>query len=185
MFLKIDPAYHYSMLSMSLVLLGYLCWMVLRAMRYPEQFRGIDSRMQTVSRIVREKEQQDALKSVQPDPVTEKKLTLLNSFMTESEPYLEPTLSIYDLSKQLNIPAKDLSLLINHNLNQHFFDYVNGFRISKAMEMLKDPLKKELTVLEILYEVGFNSKSSFNTAFKKVTHLTPTEYRRKHLLSAA
>jgi AraC-like DNA-binding protein len=185
MFMEIDLAYRYSLLLMSLLLLGYICWMVFRAMRTPELFRGIDSKLQTVSRMVREEGQQDAFKVVRTDPEINKKVALLNSFMSESEPYLDPSLSIYDLSKQINIPPKDLSLLINHDLNQHFFDFVNGFRIRKAMEMLKDPGKKELTVLEILYDVGFNSKSSFNTAFKKYTNLTPTEYRRRHLLSAA
>ena len=105
--------------------------------------------------------------------------------MTKNEPFLDPSLTIYDLSKQIEMPAKDLSLLINHEFNQHFFDFVNGFRIRKAMEILADPDKKDLTVLEILYDVGFNSKSSFNTAFKKYTQLTPTEYRKKHLSSAA
>ena len=102
----------------------------------------------------------------------------MNLFLTHRSPFMT-------CQNKLNIPAKDLSLLINHDLNQHFFDFVNGFRIRKAMEMLSDPDKKEFTVLEILYDVGFNSKSSFNTAFKKYTQLTPTEYRKKHLLSAA
>ena len=104
--------------------------------------------------------------------------------MLENEPFLDPSLTIYDLSKQIGMSTKDLSLLINHELNQHFFDFVNGFRIRKAMEILQDPSKKDLTVLEILYDVGFNSKSSFNTAFKKYTQLTPTQYRKKHLLPA-
>ena len=68
----------------------------------------------------------------------------------------------------------------NHNLNQHFFDFVNEYRIKKAMEILADASKNHLTVLEILYEVGFNSKSSFNTAFKKYTKQTPTEYRKQY-----
>jgi AraC-like DNA-binding protein len=54
---------------------------------------------------------------------------------------------------------------------------VNEYRIQKAMNILKDKSKNDLTVLEILYEVGFNSKSSFNTSFKKYTNLTPTAYR--------
>ncbi|MFC2101528.1 helix-turn-helix domain-containing protein [Bacteroidota bacterium] len=65
----------------------------------------------------------------------------------------------------------------NHDLNQHFFDFGNGYRIRKAMEMFVDPGKKEVTVLEILYDIGFNSKSSFNTAFKKYTQLIPAECR--------
>lgn len=71
------------------------------------------------------------------------------------------------------------------HLNKHFFDFVNEYRIEKAKELLTHPERKEYTVLEILYEVGFNSKSSFNTAFKKRTGLTPTEYRRKNSLQVA
>jgi AraC-like DNA-binding protein len=62
-------------------------------------------------------------------------------------------------------------------MDQHFFDFVNEYRIQKAMGILKDQSRSQLTVLEILYEVGFNSKSSFNTSFKKHTNLTPTAYR--------
>jgi AraC-like DNA-binding protein len=53
--------------------------------------------------------------------------------------------------------------------------------LKKAKQMLTDPDKKDFTVLEILYDVGFNSKSSFITAFKKHTGYTPTEYRKKQL----
>jgi AraC-like DNA-binding protein len=117
--------------------------------------------------------------------VVNDKIRKLNSYMTEEEPYLDPSLTIYDLAKKTGIPSKEVSLMINHELNQHFFDFVNGYRIRKAMDLLKDPGKKEFTVLEILYEVGFNSKSSFNTAFKKYTQITPTQYRKKYLGSAA
>ncbi|MBB6270519.1 AraC-like DNA-binding protein [Pedobacter cryoconitis] len=48
------------------------------------------------------------------------------------------------------------------------------------MKILKDPARSNLTILEVLYEIGFNSKSSFNTSFKKHTNLTPTAYRQKH-----
>jgi len=89
------------------------------------------------------------------------------------------------LAKETGISSCELSILINHHLNKHFFDFINEYRIEKAMELLTNPERKEYTVLEILYEVGFNSKSSFNTAFKKHTGLTPTEYRRRNTLSVA
>jgi AraC-like DNA-binding protein len=82
------------------------------------------------------------------------------------------------MADDLQIPVRDLSLLINHKLDQHFFDFINSFRIEKAKKILEDPSKNKTTVLEILYEVGFNSKSSFNTAFKKHVGLTPTQYRK-------
>ncbi|MNR66287.1 DNA-binding transcriptional activator FeaR [compost metagenome] len=63
-------------------------------------------------------------------------------------------------------------------MDKHFFDFVNEYRIEKAKEILKDPLQKELTILEILYKVGFNSKSSFSSSFKKYTGKTPTDFRK-------
>ncbi len=188
MFFGSEEAYFYSMLITSLVALAYIVWLVLKTMRHPELFRGIDSKLQLVTKLLKDEGH------VKPVILTEKadypskfneKVEVLNNYMTENEPFLDASLTIYDLSKQIGMSAKDLSLLINHDLNQHFFDFVNGFRIRKAMEMLSDPDKKEFTVLEILYDVGFNSKSSFNTAFKKQTGYTPTEYRKSNSSSVA
>lgn len=106
----------------------------------------------------------------------------LRRHMEMEEPYLNASLTIYQLARELSISVPELSTLINHSLHQHFFDFVNEYRIKKATELLKDPEKQKLTILEILYEVGFNSKSSFNTVFKKFTGSTPTEYRKKFLV---
>ena len=188
MFFGSETAYFYSMLMTSLVALSYIVWMVLKTMRHPELFRGIDSKLQLVTKMVKDVGDSESYlitEKIEHPAKFNEKVQVLNNYMAENEPFLDPSLTIYNLSKQIDMPSKDLSLLINHDLNQHFFDFVNGFRIRKAMEILSDPSKKDLTVLEILYDVGFNSKSSFNTAFKKYAQLTPTEYRRKHLISAA
>ncbi|MCB9284554.1 MAG: helix-turn-helix transcriptional regulator [Lewinellaceae bacterium] len=186
LFMNAEEAYSYSLLASSLLMLGLICWMVLKALGNPDLFRGIDSGLQLVKDLTREQvsgeSHSDDVVSYQ-DAETREKIEKLEKHMAEQEPYLDASLSVYDLSRQLEIPVRELSLLINHVLDQHFFDFVNGFRIKKAMDILRDPDKKEFTVLEILYEVGFNSKSSFNTAFKKYARLTPTEYRRKHLKS--
>ena len=188
MFFGSEEAYFYSLLITSLIALGYIVWLVLKTMRHPELFRGIDSKLQLVTKMVKDEGNLESdifdNDTDQPSKFNEK-VQGLNNYMAENEPFLDPSLTIYDLSKQIGMSTRDLSLLINHHLNKHFFDFVNGFRIRKAMEILQDSVKKDLTVLEILYDVGFNSKSSFNTAFKKYTHLTPTEYRRKHLKAAA
>lgn len=184
MFFGTEDAYFYSMVVTSFVALTYIIWLVMKTLQHPELFRGIDSKLQLVTIMVKDEgdsESDKLTENVDHPAKFNEKVQVLNSYMTESEPFLDPSLTIYDLSQQIEMPAKDLSLLINHDLNQHFFDFVNGFRIRKAMEMLSDPDKKDFTILEILYDVGFNSKSSFNTAFKKYTQTTPTEYRRKHL----
>ena len=102
----------------------------------------------------------------------------LKNYMIDKKPFLNPYVTIQEISKDLQIPTRELSILINHTLGQHFFDFVNTYRIENAKKILKDHAKSKETILEILYEVGFNSKSSFNTAFKKHTGFTPTEYRK-------
>jgi AraC-like DNA-binding protein len=155
------------------------CWFVLKALNNPELFKGVDSNMLLVNEVVisTEKESFETPKSAE----IISQIELVKKYVLENEPYLEPSLTIQELSRHVNIPVRDLSVLINHHMNQHFFDFINEYRIQKAMQILKDSSKSKLTILEILYEVGFNSKSSFNTAFKKHTNQTPTEFRNSSL----
>jgi len=162
---------------MQFLVLIITCWFVLKALNDPELFRGIDSKLQLTRDILpKENENVTGAKASHTDLITAQ-ISTLKQYMTEKEPFLDPSLTIQELSNQIDIPVRDLSVLINHHMDQHFFDFVNEYRIQKAMNILKDKSKSDLTVLEILYEVGFNSKSSFNTSFKKYTNLTPTAYR--------
>ncbi|WP_106915378.1 helix-turn-helix domain-containing protein [Chryseobacterium aurantiacum] len=154
------------------VFLMAACWFILKALNYPELFRRIDSTIQPTKDFAETLETEnktDETKNIQ--------IGQLRNFMVEKEPFLNPSLTIQELADQVEIPVRELSVLINHHINQHFFDFVNEYRIKKAMTILKDPTRKEVTVLEILYEVGFNSKSSFHTSFKKYTNQTPTAFR--------
>jgi AraC-like DNA-binding protein len=153
-----------------------ICWYLYKALNHPDLFRKIDSKLKLVSDMVLEEENSESA-------ANEKKynaaLSKLKQYMVEQKPFLNPSLTIQDVSVAIEIPVRDLSLLINHKLEQHFYDFVNTYRIEYAMDILKDITKSKVTVLEILYEVGFNSKSSFNTAFKKYTGNTPTYYRKQ------
>lgn len=148
-----------------------ICWYLYKALNNPRLFRNIDSKLKLVSDLILEE------KKIEPETFN-KDLLKLKKYMIDEKPFLNPALTIQDISKEMNVPVRELSVLINHQLGQHFYDFVNTYRIENAMEILKDPSKSKVTILEILYEVGFNSKSSFNTAFKKHTGNTPTEYRK-------
>jgi AraC-like DNA-binding protein len=152
------------------------CWFIMKALKYPELFRGVNSKLVLTKDILPEIDEKPETVSQQNDLITTQ-ISTLKQYMTEKEPFLDPSLTIQELANQISIPVRDLSILINHHIDQHFFDFVNEYRIQKAMQILRDQSKNQLTVLEILYEVGFNSKSSFNTSFKKYTNLTPTAYR--------
>jgi len=99
-------------------------------------------------------------------------------YMHSDKPYLEPELSLAQLAAQLSLKPRALSEAINDIRQQNFFDFINRYRIEEATRLLTNPEDKKITVLEVLYQVGFNSKSSFNTLFKKYTGITPTEFRK-------
>ncbi|MCX2718452.1 helix-turn-helix domain-containing protein [Lentiprolixibacter aurantiacus] len=101
----------------------------------------------------------------------------LNQHLTQNKPYLEAELTLNDLAAQLNVSPRQLSILINAELGKSFFDLINSYRIEEAKRRFRESTDSKLTVLEVMYAVGFNSKSSFNTAFKKYTGNTPTAYK--------
>jgi AraC-like DNA-binding protein len=106
-------------------------------------------------------------------------LVRLRVHMETRRPWLEPDLTLEELASQLALRPKVLSQAINEGLGQNFFEFINTYRIGEAKRLLTNPADKKITVLEVLYQVGFNSKSSFNTVFKKQTGMTPSEFKKK------
>ncbi|MEL7341998.1 MAG: helix-turn-helix transcriptional regulator, partial [Bacteroidota bacterium] len=102
----------------------------------------------------------------------------LQEFMKQEQAYLDPDLSLAGLAERLEMEPRALSTLINQGFSQSFFDYINSQRIVYACERLRSTTAKERNITEIMYESGFNSKSSFNTAFRKYTDMTPSQYRK-------
>jgi len=170
--------YFVSIVIVNVANLVVLFWLVIKALKKPELFIGIESDTLLVNQLVKNTENKN-------EPILSHEssayfviINKLENHMKVNEPFMDSSLSVYDLAKQINVPSRELSIAINHNLNKHFFDFVNEYRIKKAMEIFKNTNDEKLTVLEVLYEVGFNSKSSFNTAFKKFTGTTPSEFKK-------
>ena len=103
-------------------------------------------------------------------------ISALEQKMQEEKLYLDPLISLDRISKLLKIPSKHLSQIINEKYKSNFNDYINSLRVEKASELLINESDKN--ILEIAYEVGFNSKTTFNTAFKKITGKTPSDFRK-------
>ncbi len=112
------------------------------------------------------------------EPLRKKYLRRLLNCMENEKPYLNPELTLVELAEIVSIPSRSLSEVINESLNQNFYDFINNYRIKESELLLSDSTSRFKTILEVLFEVGFNSKSSFNTAFKKNTGMTPTAYKR-------
>lgn len=90
--------------------------------------------------------------------------------------FVDSNLTLHKLANKLSISPNHLSQLLNESLNQSFSDFVNYYRVEEAKKLLRNPANNHLTILAISYEVGFNSKSSFNSIFKKHVDMTPSQY---------
>lgn len=103
----------------------------------------------------------------------------LKELMKSEKPHLIPSLTINHLSEKLEIHPKHLSQLINDKYQQNFFDFINSYRIEEAKRYLSNSCRNNLNISQILYEVGFNSKATFNRAFAKHVGMSPREYKRQ------
>jgi AraC-like DNA-binding protein len=101
----------------------------------------------------------------------------LQQIILEQQLYRNPDLKLNDLAKKINISGHQLSQLLNDNLGKSFAAYINEYRINEACELITN--NKMIKLEAIGYEVGFNSKSTFYTAFKKHKHTTPTLYKER------
>ncbi|VAV94855.1 hypothetical protein MNBD_ALPHA01-658 [hydrothermal vent metagenome] len=106
-------------------------------------------------------------------------LSKLQHALEGDELFNDSMLSLRSLSDHTRISTNNISQAINQSLECNFFDFINGFRIKEAMKQLRKSGEDKIPVLEIAHAVGFNSKSTFNAAFKRHCGLTPTEYRRQ------
>ncbi|MDH3708703.1 MAG: helix-turn-helix domain-containing protein [Cyclobacteriaceae bacterium] len=157
-----------SLLVLIIWLLFFVNRWLLKALKHSELFEGIAALPKVKYRGSRLSEDEGG------------KLRLaLERYLEDKKPYLDADLSIDQLANQMGTSAKKLSQVINQSYGQRFYEWVNGHRIAEAKELLVS--QPDRTVLEILYQCGYNSKSSFNTFFKKYTGTTPTAFRVKKI----
>lgn len=113
------------------------------------------------------------LKEDEKEQFKEQLITLLET----EKIYRNPLISLSLLAKKLSIPSRYLSQIINETLNKTYYELISWYRIRECMEQLADEDSSHKTILEIAYDAGFNSKSTFNSAFIKHTGITPKEFR--------
>ncbi|NJB70884.1 AraC-like DNA-binding protein [Saonia flava] len=102
----------------------------------------------------------------------------VDQYVLSNKKYLDPYLSMEKLAEELDMGSSSLSKLVNGYSGHNFSDYINKLRVDNAKEILLDLNFSHYTILSIGLECGFNSKSTFYTAFKKFTGETPTSFRK-------
>ena len=101
----------------------------------------------------------------------------LLELMEKKKPYRNSELTLNELAAMISVTPHNLSEVINTRLRKNFFDFVNEHRLEDVIENLKNPGKSHIKVLSIAFDAGFNSKSTFNTIFKKQMGKTPSQFR--------
>lgn len=106
------------------------------------------------------------------------KFAVVKKYIEDNKSYLNPEISLEIIADALKMSTSSLSQIINQKSNYNFSDYINALRVEKSKLLLTDSEFESYTILSIGLECGFNSKSTFYTAFKKFTQTTPTEYKK-------
>ena len=112
----------------------------------------------------------------EPDPEHVAKLKFA---MQHDKLFVNPNLTVDRLAEKLEMPAKELSQTVNRYFDQTFIEFINGYRIEYAKQLLQDPEQSHKRITDIFLESGFNSKSVYNTLFKKKFGVTPSQLRKK------
>jgi AraC-like DNA-binding protein len=114
--------------------------------------------------------------------LTEEQLLTLKpklvALMQDQKPYLNSELGLPNLAMMLQLSPQELSYLINAGFDNNFYGFVNSYRVEESKTLLNSPKHQHLSMIGIASEAGFNSKTAFNTAFKKMTGVSPTEFKR-------
>lgn len=100
--------------------------------------------------------------------------------MEKHKPYLNSELTLPELAQLSSMKTNELSRLLNDGLGENFYSLVNRYRVEESKRLLVDPKYQHLSILGIAMEAGFNSKTAFNTNFKRITQQTPSTYRKTH-----
>lgn len=116
-----------------------------------------------------------------PDKNSEMLLEKIRSGIELQKLYLNQSLTIEEFSNEIAAPYREVSNTINKHFNTNFFEFINRHRVEEAKRMLADPAYDSLSILEILHESGFNSKSAFQRFFKRLTGVSPRVFRKTRL----
>lgn len=106
----------------------------------------------------------------------------LELLIRKEKPYLEPQLTLPELATQMHISLHLLSKVINDGYDKNFHDFINSYRIEEFKLLIIKPKYKNQTILAVALDAGFNSKTAFNRAFKKLTNSTPREFLKQQSL---
>jgi len=160
----------------SILLLGFsdpLAEPIQKDPRYQEYHQRI---YPTVSQAINKKKKAKVINESEARAQLEKLKALVDS----AQPYLNPSITLRSLADQTSIHPNHLSWLLNEYVGENFNEFINKARIEHFKNLVLDPDNAHISLIGLAYESGFNSKTVFNTTFKKEVGMTPKEFQNNH-----
>jgi len=148
---------------------------IYQGLKNPQFFQKISETDLVNAEIKQSKEKTNKLNIGELNPLAIE----LEKYMLQYKPYLNSELNLDTLAKAMKVHPKTLSQAINQILGNNFSEYINSYRIEEAKLLLQNITDNQITIMEVMYQVGFNSRSVFNNAFKNKTGVTPSRYKEK------
>ncbi len=156
-----------TLIALVVFIFYFINKVLVKALNYPEIFSGIEL---------------SAKEKYISSNLSLDEITLVNSRLIlaiENEKlFVNPDLTIKDLADHISSSTKTVSQVINQMHKKNFFDFINSYRCTEVKHILE--ADERSTIMEAMFQSGFNSKSSFNKEFKKLTGQTPTEFKKSH-----
>jgi len=177
----------YNILFNSLVLNAFINLFLLiiilivsyNSVKQKEIFPIDENHRREIIQINEEVQSGELKRKIIPDSEVESLKLKLSELMKLQKPYLDSELNLIKLSELINMTPHHLSYVINTGFNENFFSFINTYRVEMAKELLVKEEMNKLSMLGIAFESGFNSKTSFNTTFKRITGRTPSDFKKR------
>lgn len=167
-----------NVMSNTIYLLGFF-FIAYHSVKQKEIYPFNEEEKEEINEIITETDipEENRKKLLADDKLAESKAALIQLMETE-KPYLDSELSLVKLATLMEVSTHILSYIINNGFDENFYQFINRYRIEEAKKQILNPQMNHLSLLGIGFEVGFNSKTVFNTTFKKYTGQTPSEFKK-------
>ncbi|UPT68121.1 MAG: AraC family transcriptional regulator [Sphingobacteriales bacterium JAD_PAG50586_3] len=165
-------------LIMNILSLLIIYYTAFHSLRQKEIYPFKEKAIEEIISLSDEIEVSDAKKKIISDEELVNLKAQLTQFMLSQKPYLDSELTLVKLAELFGTTTHKLSYIINSGFNLNFFNFINKYRIEEAKLLLLSSKMDQYSILGIAFEVGFNSKTAFNTTFKKLTNQTPSEFKK-------
>jgi len=151
------------------------------SLRQPEVFDFSPPEVAEINHLLQQQtsEKKPATPRIAPERLPSLK-DQLAQLMHREKVYLEADLGLPSLALRMNLSSHELSYLLNEGFGKNFFQFVNEYRIEEAKRLLLSPQHHHLNMLGVAYEAGFSSKTTFNTTFKRLVGLSPSQFVQTH-----